>query len=307
MDQELNQFIHYLADERRYSNETVQAYQRDLDEFVQFIRLSQATPLAEISYQDMRLYLAHLNERGLAPNSISRKLSALRSFFRYCLKQSYIEANPMELIQFRPKEQRLPEFFYEKEVDQLLKAAANPAIPYPLRNRAIVEILYATGMRVSECCQLRLEQVNLTVQLIRVVGKGQKERIVPLGDAAVFAIQAYLDQERPDLCAKKDLSLSSDRVFLSDKGQELQPAQIRRLLNRIVKEAGLNIAIHPHKMRHTFATHLLNHGADMRSVQELLGHADLSSTQIYTHVTKDRLRKSYLAAHPRAHRQTKED
>ena len=164
-------------------------------------------------------------------------------------------------------------------------------------------------MRVSECCELTLQQIDFTLQIIRVIGKGNKERIVPVGDQAIRAIRQYQMELREELLNKIPQSPYSDYLFLSDKGKPLTAAQVRTILNRLVEKHGLNLSIHPHKLRHTFATHLLNNGADMRSVQELLGHVDLSSTQIYTHVTKDKLKETYLKVHPRAKRQTnfKED
>ncbi|MRI80442.1 tyrosine recombinase XerC [Aerococcaceae bacterium DSM 109653] len=309
MKEKIDLFVLYLRNERRYSELTIRAYQRDLKEFEDFLLKSGGLQFDQIGYQDVRLFVAFLTERQLSRTTIARKLSSLRSFFKYALQRNWTAANPLELIQYKSKKQRLPEFFYENEINSILDAAEQDEHPSALRNIALLELLYATGMRVSECCELTLQQIDFTLQIIRVIGKGNKERIVPVGDQAIRAIRQYQMELREELLNKIPKSPYSDYLFLSDKGKPLTAAQVRTILNRLVEKHGLNLSIHPHKLRHTFATHLLNNGADMRSVQELLGHVDLSSTQIYTHVTKDKLKETYLKVHPRAKRQTnfKED
>lgn len=309
MKEKIDLFVLYLRNERRYSELTIQAYQRDLKEFEDFLLKSGGLQFDQIGYQDVRLFVAFLTERQLSRTTIARKLSSLRSFFKYALQRNWTAVNPLELIQYKSKKQRLPEFFYENEINSILDAAEQDEHPSALRNIALLELLYATGMRVSECCELTLQQIDFTLQIIRVIGKGNKERIVPVGDQAIRAIRQYQMELREELLNKIPQSPYSDYLFLSDKGKPLTAAQVRTILNRLVEKHGLNLSIHPHKLRHTFATHLLNNGADMRSVQELLGHVDLSSTQIYTHVTKDKLKETYLKVHPRAKRQTnfKED
>lgn len=305
MKHEITAFVSYLLNERQYSALTIQAYQHDIEEFERFLLSSGGAQFETIAYQDVRLFLAFLTEKELSRTTIARKLSSLRSFFKYAIQQKWIESNPTELIQYNSKKQRLPDFFYESEVNSIIQAAEQDDHPSASRNVAILELLYATGMRISECCQLTLSQIDFNIQMIRVIGKGNKERIVPVGDQAISAISTYRESLREELLALIPNSPYSDYLFLSDKGKPLTAAQVRTILNRIVDHQGSNLKIHPHKLRHTFATHLLNNGADLRSVQELLGHVDLSSTQIYTHVTKDKLRQTYLEVHPRARRQTK--
>ena len=207
----------------------------------------------------------------------------------------------MELVQYQVKKKTLPQFFYEEELTQLFDSLYKREDDAAWRDRMLLEVLYATGMRVSELSELSLDRLNLEVQLIRVLGKGNKERIVPLGDSATQAIRDYLTHLRPKIDSKK-----SQYLLLTDKGAPMSPRQIRTRLKSLVEEQAMNLKIYPHKLRHSFATHLLNKGADLRTVQELLGHANLSSTQIYTHVTKDQLRSQYLKAHPRA-KQAKQD
>lgn len=292
------EFLNYVQFQRQYSPNTVKAYRADLEDFYQFLKNSGDTAIDQIVYQDIRLYIAHLTDSGYARNSIGRKLSSLRAFFKYAQRKQWINQDPMELVDFQVGQKPLPEFFYEDEINQLLQGAKQSNHPLALRNRAILELLYATGMRVSELTSLTYQQIDFQVQIIRVIGKGNKERIVPFGDQAAEALSTYTDQLRPQLVSDEN----SELVFLSKKGKRLTTLQVNQILDELVEEASLNLSIHPHKLRHTFATHLLNNGADMRSVQELLGHADLSSTQIYTHVTKNRLRTEYMDLFPRAKR-----
>lgn len=302
MHQTIDLFIQYLINERRYSPETARAYDNDLKEFADFIESTGETHYDAITYQDIRYFIGHLSERNLSRRTIARKLSSLRAFYKYLTRMGWIESNPMNLVQYSVKENVLPDFFYEDELNQLLDAVAHSTSPQQPLQRAVLETLYATGMRVSELSNLTLDQVEFDWGIIRVIGKGDKERIVPLGDIASEALQTYIHGMRQETNIQQ-----LPNVFVSVTGKVLSPTTIRKLLDTIVEESGLNLSIHPHKLRHSLATHLLNNGADLRSVQELLGHEDLSSTQIYTHVTKDKLRQQYLNVFPRANRQTKEE
>lgn len=305
MQEMFQQFENFLLNERRYSEHTVQAYMRDLRDFYTFLNTSGSAELVSLTYQDMRLYLVSLNERALSQISISRKLSSLRSFFKYALLRGWIDTNPMALIQYQAKRQKLPKFFYEKEIEQLIEVAKQDESPEALLRLALIEMLYATGMRVSECCNLKVSMIDFHIQMARIIGKGNKERIVPIGDEAMSILQKYMQQDRQIFLNRINENHNHSYVFITPKGKPITAQYVRKLLQDLIKKNGLTFTIHPHKLRHTFATHLLNHGADMRSVQELLGHADLSSTQIYTHVTKDNLRRQYLNTHPRAKRLTK--
>lgn len=308
MQAKIDNFIQYLANERRYSDHTCQAYERDLNELKEFLDQSGGFEFDQLAYQDMRLFLASLHERQLSQTTIARKLSSLRSFFKYAIQNSWIDQDPTELISYRVSQKHLPDFLYEGEIEDLIEAARKDTHPNHLRNFALIELMYSTGMRVSEVCGLKIEEIEMDLQIARVRGKGNKERIVPIGDPAVHAVQVYLNELRPQLLALNQTDPGSDSIlFLSDKGRPITPAQIRSILERIIDQQGLNLKVHPHKIRHSYATHLLANGADMRSVQELLGHENLSSTQIYTHITNDQMRKQYLQAHPRARRRNKEE
>lgn len=294
-------FINYIKNERRYSDNTIKSYQRDLSDLETFLSSSGEAEIKKLTYQDMRLFLAYLNEQKLKSTSIARKISSARSFFTYLLEQGEIETDPMQLIHYKVKKQRLPEFFYEEEMNQLLEISATIESKTQLRDQAIIELLYSSGLRVSEICNLKLSQYNKTVQLLRVIGKGNKERIVPMGDKAVQILDLYLKEWRPQY----QNNLSQAAIFIHEKGMPLTPYHIRKILEKINQQSSINTKIYPHKIRHTFATHLLNHGADMRSVQEMLGHENLSTTQIYTHLSNNQKRQAYLDAHPRARRTTK--
>jgi integrase/recombinase XerC len=295
LSEQLQSFIEYLQIEKQYSTYTFEQYRHDIEEFYVFMKEQGLHSLKEVEYSDARLFLTVLHERKLMRASISKKISSLRSFYRFLNREEQLDTNPFSFVNLPKKEKRLPRFFYEEEIQVLLEACNGESL-LDLRNKAIFELLYGTGIRVSECANLQLKDMDLAVSTILVKGKGNKERYVPFGSFAQDALTAYIYQSRPSLI--KDQSHST--VFVNHRGGALTARGIRLILNKIIEKASLKGKITPHKLRHTFATHLLNNGADLRSVQELLGHADLSATQVYTHVTKDQLRKTYMAHHPRA-------
>lgn len=295
MNEMIDQFIQYIATVRRYSERTIIAYETDLREFHLFLQETGDSQMDQLTYQDMRYYVAFLSDKSLSRTTIGRKLSSLRSFFNFAIQKEWIQTNPMQLIEYQIKKENLPEYFYEEEVKQILRVANDLEDKERIKHLAIIEVLYATGMRISELCEMTLLQINRQSLLIRVIGKGNKERIVPISRRAFDALMCYIDEERPKIDR-----FNSEYVFLTRKGQPLMPDHVRYYFTRLSREKGLNITIYPHKFRHTFATHLINNGADLRSVQEMLGHENLSSTQIYTHLSKEHLRQNYLAFHPRA-------
>jgi integrase/recombinase XerC len=295
LTQYLNDFITYLQIEKNYSEYTVTFYKDDIKEFFLFMNQQDLRSLSDIEYFDARLFLTGLHEKNYARASISRKISSLRSFFRFLNREKVLTENPFAQVSSPKAEKRLPQFFYEEEMESLLKACDGDS-PLQVRNKALFELFYATGIRVSECAGLRLKDIDFSLSTILVRGKGSKERYVPFGTYADNALKHYIDISRKELLKDKD----HENVFVNFRGGALTARGIRHVLKEIINKASLNAKIHPHMLRHTFATHLLNNGADMRTVQELLGHENLSSTQIYTHVTKDHLRKTYLNHHPRA-------
>jgi integrase/recombinase XerC len=295
LSQYLDTFITYLRIEKNYSEYTVTFYKDDIREFFRFMKEQNLDSLSELEYFDARLFLTGLHENKYARASISRKISSLRSFFRFLNRERVISENPFALVSSPKAEKRLPEFFYEEEMENLLKACEGDE-PIQMRNKAMFELFYATGIRVSECAGLRIKDLDFSLSTILVKGKGSKERYVPFGTYAHEALEEYINISRGRLLKKED----HEYVFVNFRGGPLTSRGIRHVLSKIIKDASLNAKIHPHMLRHTFATHLLNNGADLRTVQELLGHENLSSTQIYTHVTKDHLRRTYLNHHPRA-------
>ncbi|MBU2535393.1 MAG: tyrosine recombinase XerC [Chloroflexi bacterium] len=304
MQEALNKYVNYLEAERGLSPYTVRNYTMDLignyargseKGFFQFLRVKQIDSLDEVDKQVLRDYMAWLMEQGVVKSSIARKLSAIRSFYRYLLREEKVSANPLEKVSSPKLDRRLPSFLTAEETVRLLEAP-DLSTPQGLRNRALLELLYASGMRVSELESLNLEQLNMETKEIRVWGKGSKERMVLIGEPAAHALNNYLVQGRPVLLGKK----KTNAVFLNQYGGRLPARRIQKILDRCARKAGIEKRVHPHVLRHTFATHLLDGGADLRVVQELLGHAQLATTQVYTHVSQSQARKIYQSAHPMA-------
>lgn len=292
------EFVRYLTVERGYSDQTQLAYERDIADFLQFLTDSGNANYLEVDYRDVRIYLGYLtNDKKYSRNTINRKTASLRSFYQYLLGQSVISENPFSYVHLKKQNQRLPHFFYENEMNRLFESIQGDT-PLDQRNRVLLEVLYGSGLRVSECCDLELGMVDWEHAVFRVTGKGNKERYVPFNTSTYRALKLYCDAGRAHLMDK--YQHMHPYVFVNHRGEQLTPKGISYILNQIIKKGSLDLQIHPHKLRHTFATHLLNNGADMRTVQELLGHENLSTTQIYTHVTKESLQKNYRQFHPRA-------
>ena len=287
----VSRFIAYLRHERNASEHTCRNYAIDLAQFTAFAggaRLAAATPV------EIRRFVAHLSAAQASRRTIARKLSCLRSFYRFLCREGSLDHNPAAAVPAPRQERRLPGFLDEQQVVRLLDAPADDSWR-GARDRAILETLYSTGMRVSELAGLNLDDLDEFSGVTVVRGKGKKERLCPVGETALRAIRAYLARRPIGKKLKTAFAL-----FVSQKGTRLTVRQVDRLLTRYAAQAGLPSTVHAHTLRHSFATHLLDRGADLRSVQELLGHASLATTQVYTHVTAQRLRKVYDEAHPRA-------
>ncbi len=295
MQEIFNRYVNYLEAERNASRYTVRNYTHDLLEFFSYLKSRKITSLNDVDKHVLRGYLSHLVEEGFAKVSIARRLSAIRSFYRYLLREKIVAASPVADTSSPKLDRRLPDFLTPEETVHLLEAP-DSATPQGQRDRALMELLYASGLRVSELVNLDLEQINLNTNEIRVWGKGAKERVVLMGEPAARALSTYLSRGRPQLLGKK----KSRALFINRDGGRLTERGVQRTLEKYTSVAGIKKRVHPHILRHTFATHLLDGGADLRVVQELLGHANLSSTQIYTHITQSRARKVYLSAHPMA-------
>jgi integrase/recombinase XerC len=298
-------FASYVADERRFSPRTVLAYRTDLRRFADFWEREFAnapadrTPLSRVDTLAVRSYLASLHRARLSNRSLARHLSTLRSFFRWACREEHVEKNPAHGLPSPRLPRTLPRAMTLPDTERLLGAEEEGFIPE--RERALFELLYATGLRVSEAAGLDVEDVELSSRLVRVTGKGSRERIVPFGETAGDALREYL----PSRAALRRRAEANDPsagepLFVNARGGRLTPRSMARLLKRRLRAAGLPAEISPHALRHTFATHLLEAGADLRAIQELLGHASLSTTQKYTHLDAARLREVYRNAHPKA-------
>ncbi|WP_374761497.1 tyrosine recombinase XerC [Staphylococcus pseudintermedius] len=286
------QFLDMLKRERFFSDHTLKAYHDDLVQFNRFLAQEQLS-LTAFKYIDARNYLQTLYDMGLQRTTVSRKISTLRSFYAFWMTQDHGIVNPFVQLVHPKKERYLPTFFYTEEMEALFQTVMQDAHK-GLRDRVILELFYATGIRVSELVSLKTEDVDLEMCWIKVLGKGGKERIVPFGEFCRQSIEQYLAEFAPIQ------NIQHPYLITNLKGQPITERGVRYVLNDIVKRTAGVTSIHPHKLRHTFATHLLNEGADLRTVQSLLGHVNLSTTGRYTHVTNQQLRNVYLQAHPRA-------
>ncbi|MCX8053875.1 MAG: tyrosine recombinase XerC [Armatimonadetes bacterium] len=314
MDEYLDAFIEHLRLTRGASEHTLRAYSSDVLAFIEFARES-GGPVDQML---VRRYLARLHKSGLAKSSMVRKLAAIRAFYGYLLRRGVVETDPTEGVRGPRLPRGLPKTLLEDQIESLMNAP-DPNTPLGLRDRAILETLYATGLRVSELLGLTVDDVNGGSDEIRVIGKRNKERIVLLGSKARQALDAYLAYGRPVLAAKTPRSLSFAKekeqntsaptnegaegvnaLFLGHRGTPLVASSVRRIVDKHVEAVSKSLKISPHTLRHSFATHLMDHGADLRSVQELLGHESLATTQVYTHVSRERLKAVYDLAHPRA-------
>lgn len=289
-------FLEYLTVELGLSANTRQAYERDLRLFCKTLGFKNSDALVNVNREQITGYMTQLKEKGLAAATIARKLAAIKAFYRFMTAEGYMDANPAEVVEAGTKGIKLPRVLSEDEVVRLLN---QPDITTAegFRDRTMLEVLYATGMRVSELINLTLERVDLNMKYIIAFGKGSKERIVPLGSVAAEFLQKYLEKVRPKLT---HAGRNTNIVFLAFGGHELTRQRFWQIIRAYGRKANINKALTPHILRHSFATHLLDNGADLRSVQELLGHSDISTTQIYTHLTNKRLRDIYAKAHPRA-------
>lgn len=286
MERFVDKFTRYLEIEKNYSGHTILNYRLDLEEFRSFLG---EHPVEKVDYLAVRKYLAVLKERNLQPRSINRKLSALRTFFRFLTREGFIKANPVASILSPKLDKHLPQFLTEEDTVRLIESSI-PGNLAGLRDRAILETFYSTGIRISELVGLNDDDVDMISGIVKVRGKGKKERIVPIGERALSAIRRYLEKRESRSAA---LFLNPRRARISDRG-------VRYMFRKYLRKAGLKQGVSPHTLRHSFATHMLNRGADLRTVQELLGHANLGTTQIYTHLTTERLKAVYAKAHPRA-------
>lgn len=291
----LMDYLHYLKVERGLSENTINSYGIDLKLFLEYLRENEIPSFKQVNKEVIVNYMQSEKNNNKANSSILRSVSSLRKFFQYLAQEKIIEKDPMLLIDTPKKKQHLPQVLTKEEVEKLLRSS-NTGQVLGLRDRAMLELMYATGLRISEIINLKLEDLHLTMGTLQTLGKGHKERIVPVGDEAIKWVNRYLEEARPKLLKQK----RSNYLFLNFHGNNLTRQGVWKNLKAEVRKAGIQKNITPHTLRHSFATHILENGADLRIVQELLGHADISTTQIYTHLSNKQLADIYNRAHPRA-------
>ncbi|WP_227935077.1 site-specific tyrosine recombinase XerD [Alkalihalobacillus deserti] len=296
MGKEITEFLHYIQVERGLARNTIQSYERDLKQYELYVKnVENKANIKEIDRQTIVQYLYILKEQGRAETTIARTIASIRAFHQFALREKLADQDPSVHLNIPKRAKRLPKVLSMQEVEALL-AVPIDSDPFSIRNRAMLETLYATGMRVSELINLTVTDTHLTMGFVRCIGKGNKERIIPLGGEATKALQRYLENSRLGLMKKN----RHDVLFVNHHGKPLSRQGFWKILKQLAEKANIKKPLTPHTLRHSFATHLLENGADLRAVQEMLGHVDISTTQIYTHVTKARMKDVYAQHHPRA-------
>lgn len=296
MEKQFEEYLAYLSGEKNASPHTITAYRKDIEDYFAFLAKRQIAA-KKADHLLIRRYMMELQKNGISKNSMARKMSSLRSYYRYLVRENVIEDNPLTLVSTPKETKKLPKFVHYEDLKELFELPDNS--PAGLRDRAMMELLYGSGLRVSEMCSLKLNQFIFPIRSVKVMGKGKKERLVPLGDYALKAIREYLEKGRPSLV--KAENEDEQGVFLNQRnGHPITDRAVRDVLNKYVTRLSKTLKISPHMLRHSFATHMLENGADIRIIQELLGHERLSTTQIYTHITKSHMMEIYKEAHPRS-------
>lgn len=294
MKELIDSFLNYLSVERGLANNTITSYREDLFAYSGFLENLRLGALSKVTKEDIINFMLFQKDKGLAANSISRRLAAIRMFHRFLARERILKSDPTNLVDSPKLWKKIPDTLSLNEVDALI---SKPDLhdKQGVRDRAILETLYATGMRVSEAVNLKIDNVNLDIGFLRCIGKGNKERVIPLGKKAIISLKRYIGSGRKSVLDKKE----SEFLFLNRFGKKLSRQSVWKIIKMYARAARIKKPIRPHMLRHSFATHLLERGADLRSVQEMLGHANISTTQIYTHINRDRLKTVHRAFHPR--------
>ena len=295
MDEFIDGFLNYLSVERGLSRNTIISYSQDLQSYVGYLKGRSIKSFSTTTKNDIVGFMMFRKDQKLAANSIARSLAAIRMFYRFLVRERITKTDPSSLVDSPKLWKKIPETLSINEVESLLSGPNVRDEKQGIRDRAILETLYATGMRVSEAVNLRLDNVNMEVGFLRCIGKGNKERIIPLGKKAIISIKRYLEVSRPILLKKKE----SDALFISRCGKKISRQSLWKMIKHYAKLVRIKKPMRPHILRHSFATHLLERGADLRSVQEMLGHSNISTTQLYTHINKERLKSIHRMYHPR--------
>lgn len=301
MLQIVEDYIEYLRLQKNYSLNTIDAYYRDINMFLEFMNDENYT-LQSVDSILIRNFLSHETMNNKSKRSNSRRIIALRRFFDYLLKKNIVNSNPFLLVKTPKIDKKLPEFLYIEEIQKLFEENVKRDDFYAKRDQAIIELLFASGLRVTELVNLTLQNINLKMRILNIIGKGNKQRRVPFSKSSQQALEEYINTTRKQLLIKNNIEEGSVYVFLNEFGHKLTSRGVEYILNSIEKKTGVTLSLHPHKFRHTFATHLLNQGLDLRTIQELMGHSSLSSTQVYTHVSNKKMMEEYQKAFPRRKR-----
>jgi integrase/recombinase XerD len=287
-------FLSYLSVERGLARNTIIAYKEDLEHYIDFLTELHIDTFSKTTKNEIFNFMLNQKNKGISANSVARRLAAIKVFYRFLVRERLLKSDPTSLIDSPKLWKKIPQTLSLNEVDALL-SQPNLRDPQGIRDKAILETFYATGMRVSEAVNLKIDNLNFEIGFLRCIGKGNKERIIPLGKKAISSLKRYLETARKQVLKQK----KSEFVFLNRSGKRISRQSLWKIIKRYAKEARIKKPIRPHILRHSFATHLLERGADLRSVQEMLGHSDISTTQIYTHISKDRLKTIHRMFHPR--------
>ncbi|MBE6151905.1 MAG: tyrosine recombinase XerC [Firmicutes bacterium] len=290
----VSKFLIYLEVEKNYSKYTILNYERDINDFISFLNKELVDNLNDVDYKLLRFYLNEMFNKKYSSKTVSRNLSSLRTFFKYLTKEHFIKTNPMVLISNPKEEKKLPTYLNYRELDKILEVPDQTSV-IGLRDACILEILYSTGIRVGELVNIKLGDIDFIQKRIKILGKGNKERYVLFGKRGYEVLNKYLDKARPNLMKEK-----TEYLFLNKRGTGVSVRTVEMIIDEIVRKSSIKFNVSPHTLRHTFATHMLDNGADLNSVSELLGHSNLNTTAIYTHVSNERLKQVYLNCHPRA-------
>jgi tyrosine recombinase XerC len=303
MKKSIEKYLSYLSIERNYSKHTITSYRNDLSQLLEFVAEEHNTTPEDVDLQNLnrltiRLWMGKLSEDGISRNSIARKVAAVRSFFKYCYKRGHVQKNPAHLLIVPKKEKKLPVTISQTDIEQMMDLASDQSAEGH-QERAILELFYSTGIRLSELVNLNVNDVDVRKSQVTVMGKGNKQRVIPIGKQAIDAYKNHI-KTRPKLLTNGSENDDKKALFIASRGGRIYPRKVQRIIEEYLTKASEVTQKSPHTLRHSFATHMLDAGADIRMIKEFLGHSDLNSTQIYTHTSMERLQKVYSKAHPRA-------
>lgn len=301
MLKEIQEYLEHLQYDHGYSPKTVESYKRDVEQFYKII-FEQGVDITDVDVGIIRNYLSYLMMNGISKRSCQRKIAALRHYYSFLLKKGTVEDNPFIYLDPLKQEKRLPSVLYMEQIEGIFERNKERTDPLMWRDQAILELLYATGVRANEFITIRVRDIDLKRRTIRIMGKGRKERIVVFSQSSKETLEHYLNEVRPGIAGKNKYEFNNEYLFLNSNGKQLTVRGLQYILDDIEKKIGTNYGLHPHIFRHSFATHLLEGGADLRVIQELLGHESLNTTQIYTHVSEEQMIDQFQLHHPRAHK-----